>query len=136
MPQSEGGYTSPIPVFTAEFGFTNSGWLPNREQVLLSNIDNDKLPTVGCGSTGPARHFPYSGSASGGLARIDDGSATPTPGTRRAINCTPQKRLLFHAALPSGVSCLSVAKSLSPGIPATRRSGSGWAHHRDRVVAL
>jgi hypothetical protein len=58
MPQSEGGYTSPIPVFTAEFGFTNSGWLPNREQVLLSNIDNDKLPTVGCGSTGQPVTFP------------------------------------------------------------------------------
>jgi hypothetical protein len=61
MPQSEGGYTSPIPVFTAEFGFTNSGWLPNREQVLLSNIDNDKLPTVGCGSTGRPVTFPIRG---------------------------------------------------------------------------
>jgi hypothetical protein len=36
------------------FGVTNFWLAPNREQVLLSNRDKDKSPTVDCGSTNVA----------------------------------------------------------------------------------
>jgi len=40
------------------FGVTNFWLAPNREQVLLSNRDKDKSPTVDCGSNHSPTHRP------------------------------------------------------------------------------